>query len=123
MGQGRSAKEKTVYWAGSSKEDLLGFPDDVIDVAGYALHLAQQGEKHPDAKPLKGFNGASVLEIVLDSDGDAYRAVYTVQLRDLIIVLHAFQKKSTKGIKTPQRHLEIIKRRLAEAQHEFGRVR
>jgi phage-related protein len=120
MGPGSRPKEKAVYWAGTSKEDLLTFPEDVIRDAGYALHLAQHGEKHPNAKPLKGFSGASVQEIVLDDGGDTYRAVYTVQFADLIVVLHAFQKKSTNGIKTPKKHINLIENRLAEAKREFG---
>ena len=76
----------------------------------------QKGGKHPDAKPLKGFKGAGVLEIVSDFDGDTFRAVYTVKIKGIIYVLHAFQKKSKKGIKTPQSELDKIKRRLKQAE-------
>lgn len=87
---------------------------------GYALYLAQEGDKHPDAKPLKGFGGASVLEIVDEYDGDTYRAVYTVRLAEVVYVLHAFQKKSKKGSKTPKADIALIKerRRRAKEHHE-----
>ena len=91
---------KPLVWMGSSKKDLLACPDDVQDVFGYALHLAQIGEKHDRAKPLKGFGGAGVLEVVEDSAGDTYRAVYTVKFASMVYVLHVFQKKSTKGAAT-----------------------
>jgi phage-related protein len=74
------------------------------------------GETDPAAKPLKGFGGASVMEIIDRHDTNTYRAVYTVQFADVIYVLHAFQKKSKRGIATPQKELDLIRRRLAEAQ-------
>ena len=83
---------------------------------GYALYLAQAGGKHPDAKPLRGFGGAGVLEVVDDFDGDTYRAVYTVKLHGVVYALHAFQKKSKKGKKTPRQDLEVVKRRLRRAE-------
>jgi phage-related protein len=88
-----------------------------IDI-GHALFTAQEGGIDPAAKPLKGFGGASVIEIVASHDGNAWRAVYTVRFHDAIYVLHAFQKKSTKGIATPSREIERIKRRLAEAERD-----
>ena len=91
-------------------------PDDVIDVFGFALHLAQMGKKHDQAKPLKGFGGASVLEVVEDHMGDTYRAVYTVKIADAVYVLHCFQKKSTKGIETPKHEMDLIRERLRAAQ-------
>ncbi len=91
-------------------------PDDVIDVFGFALHLAQMGKKHDQAKPLKGFGGASVLEVVEDHMGDTYRAVYTVKIADKVYVLHCFQKKSTKGIETPKHEMDLIRERLGAAQ-------
>lgn len=103
---------KDLYWVGSSKDDLDAFPDAVQDVMGYALYLAQAGDKHDDAKPLKGFKGGGVLEIVERYDGDAYRAVYTVQFADAVYVLHAFQKKSRQGIATPRPDIELIEKRL-----------
>jgi len=82
---------------GSSKNDLSGFPQKVKDCVGFALRTAQKGGKHPDAKPLSGFGGAGVLEVVSDFDSDTFRAVYTVKFKGVIYVLHAFQKKSKKG--------------------------
>jgi phage-related protein len=107
---------KPLQWVGSSKKDLLAMPDDVIDVFGFALHLAQMGKKHDQAKPLKGFGGASVLEVVEDHMGDTYRAVYTVKIADKVYVLHCFQKKSTKGIETPKHEMDLIRERLRAAQ-------
>ena len=107
---------KTLVWVGSSLDDLRQFPEDVKDVMGYALHLAQMGDKHPDARPLSGFGGAGVLEVADDYDGDSYRAVYTVRFADVVYVLHAFQKKSKRGIATPKRDLELIRSRLKWAQ-------
>ena len=89
------------------------------DHAGYALHLAQAGDKHEDAKPLKGFGGAGVLEVVSDHAGDTYRAVYTVKFALAIYVLHAFQKKSKTGIKTPAPDMELIERRLKVAEADY----
>ena len=77
-------------------------PDDMVDVFGFALHLAQTGKKHEQAKPLKGFGGASVLEVVEDHMGDTYRAVYTVKIAEAVDVLHCFQRKSKEGIETPK---------------------
>lgn len=95
-------------------------PEDVQDVFGYALHLAQTGQKHPDAKPLKGFGGAGVLEVVDDFQGDAYRAVYTVRFADAVYVVHCFQKKSTQGIATPKPDMELIKSRLKAIEASLG---
>jgi phage-related protein len=114
--------ERPLYWVGSSLEDLRTFPDTVIDVMGYALHLAQQGDKHPDAKPLKGFPGGSVLEITADHDGNTWRAVYTLKYKDTLYVLHAFQKKSKQGIKTPKQHTNMIIRRLKLAQEHHAQT-
>jgi phage-related protein len=108
--------KKPVYWVGSSKRDLSAFPQPVKDVVGFALHQAQVGEKHDSAKPLKGFGGAGVLEIVEDSDGETYRAVYTVRLQNAVYVLHAFQKKSRKGIKTPQTDIDLVRNNLKAAE-------
>jgi phage-related protein len=101
---------------GSSRDDLSAFPLPVKQKIGFALRTAQRGGKHPDAKPLKGFKGAAVLEIVSDFDGDTFRAVYTVRLKGVIYVLHAFQKKAKKGIATPKFEMDRIKARLKEAQ-------
>jgi len=108
--------EKTLIWIGSSKKDLMAFPEGVKDVLGYALHLAQRGEKHLDAKPLKGFGGAKSLEVVEDHQGDTYRAVYTVKFEGYVYVLHCFQKKSKKGIATPKPDMDKIRARLKDAE-------
>jgi phage-related protein len=78
---------KPLEWVASSKKDLLSMPPDVVDVFGYALHLAQQGGKHAQVKPLKGFGSAGVLEFVEDDDGNTYRAVYTVRFSNAVYVL------------------------------------
>ncbi len=100
----------------SSRKDLLGFPDEVVRLVGFALHLAQVGERHPQSKVLKGFAGAGVLEVVEDFDGNAYRAVYTVKFEGTVYVLHAFQKKSKRGIETPKHEIELVRQRLMQAQ-------
>jgi len=110
---------KPLFWIGASRKKLSAFPDEVKDVMGHALYLAQAGEKSPAAKPLKGFGSAGVLEIVDDHDGDTFRAVYTVRFAGAVYVLHAFQKKAKRGIATPAKDIETIKERLkaAEAHH------
>lgn len=107
---------KPLYWIGSSKKDLQSLPADVQDVFGYALYLAQVGGKHADAKPLRGFGSAGVLEVVEDYQGDTYRAVYTVRFAAKVFVLHVFQKKSTKGINTPKHDIDVIRERLKAAE-------
>lgn len=109
-------EEKPLFWVASCKKDLLAFPADVQDVMGYALDLAQRGGKHADAKPLKGYKGAGVVEIVDDYDGDTYRCVYTVRFDEALYALDAFQKKSRKGIETSKADLDRIKRRLKRAE-------
>ncbi len=110
---------KPVRWFGTSLKDLRSFPSPVRIEIGHALYTAQEGKTDPAAKPLKGFGGASVLEIVASHHGNAWRAVYTVRFQAAIYVLHVFQKKSAKGIATPAREIELIKRRLAEAERDF----
>ena len=105
-------------WIGSSKKDLLAFPGPVIDAMGYALGVAQLGGKHPSAKPWKG-DGGGVFEVVEDFSGDTYRAVYTVRFAEVIYVLHAFQKKSTKGIATAATDVAMIKARLRLARDDY----
>jgi phage-related protein len=112
----REEAVRELMWVGSSQDDLRAFPEDARRAIGFALRFAQNGTKHPGAKPLKGFGGAGVLEIVADDDGDTFRAVYTVTLPDAIYVLHAFQKKSSRGIMMPQRHIELIRQRLKRAE-------
>jgi len=95
-------KIKALDWVGSSRKDLKEFPSEVRNAMGYALYQAQLGLKAAAARPLTGFGRASVLEIVDDFQTDTYRAVYTVRFADVVYVLHAFQKKSKKGIATPK---------------------
>jgi len=110
--------EKPLYWVASSRNDLMQFPEEVQDEMGIALSVAQFGGKHPKAKPWRG-EGAGVLEIVEDRRGDTYRAVYSVKFEGAVYVLHAFQKKSPKGIKTAKADVELIGRRLRKAQEDY----
>lgn len=113
---------KPVVWVGSSRKDLRKFPDNVQDHVGYALYVAQQGGKHRDTKPLSGFGGAGVVEIIKDYHGDTFRAVYTLRYQKVVYVLHTFQKKSKTGRETPRQDIELIKQRLREAEQiEKGR--
>ena len=114
-------REKPLFWVGRSHEDLVAFPKDVRRTFGFALGLAQQGGKFVDSKPLKGFGGAGVLEIIEDFQSDTYRCVYTVKLVGAVYVLHAFQKKSKSGSKTPKQEIELVKDRLKRAEeHHRG---
>jgi phage-related protein len=110
---------KPVEWVASSRAELKAFPPEVRFDMAYAILLAQDGKKHPDAKPLLGFGGAGVLEFVDDYDGNTYRPVYTVKFEEAVYVLHAFQKKSKSGSATPKLVLDLIRRRLkaAEGRH------
>ncbi|WP_245803923.1 type II toxin-antitoxin system RelE/ParE family toxin [Geothermobacter hydrogeniphilus] len=112
--------EKKVVWIGSALKDLRRFPEGVRQVFGAAIYYAQLGGKHPQATPMKGHKGAGVLEIVEDHDGDTYRCMYTVRYSNKVYVLHAFQKKSKKGIATPKSDLDVIKKRLKEVQMMEG---
>lgn len=105
-----------VVWIRSSKRDLLAFPPTARKHIGFALKLAQLGGKHPDAKPMRGFGGGGVVEIVEDHDGNTYRAVYTVRFSGALYVLHCFQKKSRHGIATSRRDLAMVRERLRYAQ-------
>jgi phage-related protein len=108
-----------VEWIGSSRDDLRAFPDEVRRVMGVAINDAQNGEEHPSVKALKGFGGRSVLEVIDDFDGDAYRAVYTVRFAGVVYVLHCFQKKSKKGRVTPKHDIEVVKMRLKAAEAHY----
>jgi len=116
MAQKSPAELKPLGWIGSTKKDLLTTPEKVMGTFGYALHLAQTGKKHDQAKPLHGFGSAGVLEIVEDWRGNTYRAVYTVRFAAAIFVLHVFQKKSKRGIATPKPDMDLIKVRLKIAE-------
>ena len=106
---------KPLFWVGSSRADLRSFPKEVLVRMGYALYVAQEGGKHRDAKPLKGFGAADVLEVVTDHRGDTFRGIYTVRFRNAVYVLHAFQKKAKKAAATPKSEVNLIKRRLQNA--------
>jgi len=110
---------KRVDFIGSSRNDLKEFPEEVKQDIGYALYEAQRGQKPASAKPLKGFSGAGVLEIVENFTAGTYRAVYTVRFRQVVYVLHCFQKKSKHGIKTPQQDIDLIKQRLKLAEEDY----
>jgi phage-related protein len=112
--------DKQLDWIGSSREDIRQFPEDVKDDIGFALREVQQGKKPASAKPLKGFKGAGVLEIIEDHRSDTYRAVYTVKFAEVVYVLHCFQKKSKKGIATPKQEIELIERRLKAAEADYA---
>jgi len=114
-------RPKPVRWVGSSLDDLRKFPDEVRWRVGGALWEAQLGRKAAYVKPLRNFGGASVLEIVDDFDGDTFRAVYTVRFGGVVYVLHAFQKKSKRGIATPKAELDLIEQRLERAKEDYER--
>jgi phage-related protein len=105
---------KPVIWLGDTLAALRACPHEAQDEVGYALYLAQIGAKYDRAKPLKGL-GAGVLEVIADHRGDTYRAVYTVRFAERVYVLHVFQKKSKRGIATPQSEIELVRQRLKRA--------
>ena len=107
---------KPVVWVGSSRKDLRALPEPVQDHFGYALYFAQRGSQHRDAKILKGYGGAGVLEVVKDYRGDTFRAVYTVRFAGTVYVLHVFQKKSKSGSATPRLDAKLIEQRLRDAE-------
>ena len=108
--------EKPIEWIGSSHKDLMALPADVRRFFGFALSMAQAGDKHDSAKVLKGFGDAGVIEVVEDDAGGTYRAVYTVKFAEAVFVLHCFQKKSKRGIATPKEDMDIINARLKIAE-------
>lgn len=110
---------KPVLWVPRTYDDLVAFPRDAQHSIGLAFMMAQAGGKHPSAKPLKGFKGAGVLEIVDDHDGDAYRTIYTVRFSGAVYVLHVFQKKSKKGTQTPKHVIDLVKARLKTAALDY----
>ena len=113
---------KPVRWVASSKDDLSVLPDDVRGDVGQALYVAQRGDKHADAKVLKGFGSAGVLEIIARHDGDTFRAVYTVRFPIAIYVLHVFQKKSKRGIATAKNDVDLVKSRLKLAEDDYAHL-
>ena len=106
---------KPLKWVGSSKRDLDGMPDDVKDVFGHALDVAQAGARHPDAKPLAGFGSAGVLEVIEDFRGDTFRAVYTVRFSGWVYVLHCFQKKTPQ---TSEQDIKLARKRFKDLMKE-----
>jgi phage-related protein len=110
---------RPLLWVASSKRDFQEFPAQVQDDLGFELFLAQIGRHPPSAKLLKGL-GSGMVELVDDFDGDTCRAVYTVRFADAVYVLHAFEKKSKQGIKTPQPDIDLVKRRLRDAEQDYA---
>ena len=110
---------KPLVWIGGSKKDLGKLPRIVRKLFGFALRLAQQGLRHTDAKSLRGFGGGAVIEVVEDFDGNTFRAVYTVRLEGVVYALHVFQKKSKEGTKTPRAEMELIRKRLKDAETNY----
>ena len=114
------AKPKPVLWVGSARSDLRKFPDEVRTDLGFALWVAQRDGKPAQGKPLKGIvSGSGILELIERHDGDTYRVVYTVRFKGAVYVLHAFQKKSKRGIKTPKHDIEVIRDRLKAAEAHY----
>lgn len=113
-------KLKELIWIGSSKKDFMKLPEEIIDIFGYELYIAQKGSLHQNSKVLKGFHGAGVIELKESNEAGTYRAVYTVKMEEIVFVLHVFQKKSKQGIKTPQPEIDIIKSRLKDAQETYN---
>jgi phage-related protein len=121
----RKADEpRPLIWRGASKANFMAFPRTAQREMGYALFMAQMGERHPImAKTLRGFGGGAVIEIKESVEGNAYRAVYTVRYSDAVYVLHAFQKKSKRGGETPKTEMDLIERRLKDLIDEKERPR
>jgi phage-related protein len=117
------SREKPLEWLGSSKKDLMALPTEVRRFFGHALHFAQQGEKYDAAKPLKGFGGAGVLEVVENDEGGTYRAIYTVRYEEAVFVLHCFQKKSKSGIAMPKEDKAVVELRLKAAAARIQEIR
>jgi len=115
-----SSNPLPILWVASSKRDFLKMPEDVVDDFGFGLYEAQKGKQPKIGKILKGFGGASVIELVRDHSDGTFRCVYTVRFEDVVVVLHAFQKKSKKGIETPKQDIDLIHSRLklAEAMYK-----
>lgn len=109
---------KPCIFVGSSRRELKAFPDEVLGSIGHALHQAQCGDEPVSAKALKRFGGRGVLEIIEDLEGNTYRAIYTVRFAGVVYVLHAFLKKSKKGIATPKHTIDLIKSRLRDAEQD-----
>ena len=116
-------KLKCVIWVGQSKKALINLPEEIKQVVGYSLYIAQNGSMPDNAKVLKGFGGAGVIEIIASDNAGTYRTVYTVKMADMVFVLHVFQKKSKQGIKTPQQDMELIYQRLKMPEEIYRNLR
>jgi len=116
-------KLKYVIWVAQSKKALINLPEEMQQVIGYSLYIAQKGNMPDNAKALKGFGGAGVIEIITSDSAGTYRAVYTVKMADILFVLHVFQKKSKHGIKTPQQDIDLIHQRLKMAEETYKILR
>ena len=114
---------KPLIWIGSSRKDLSKFPDTVQRSIGYALYMAQKGDRSDNSKVLKGFGNAHVMEVIEDDTSGTYRMVYTVQMPKAIVALHAFQKKSKHGIKTTMRDMNLINQRLNQAKEVYATLK
>lgn len=112
--------DKPLDWVASSRDELMALPEAVRRAVGFALRFAQAGITPDNVKPLRGFNGAGVLEVMVDHDGDTYRAVYTVKLAGVVYVLHCFQKKSKRGVATPKATIDLIHQRYRAAELMHG---
>ncbi len=118
----KTGEPRPLIWRGGSKTDFMAFPPAAQREMGYALFLAQMGERHSTmAKTLKGFGGGTVIEVRESIEGNAYRAIYTVRYADAVYVLHAFQKKSKRGITTPRAEMDLIEKRLKDLINERER--
>lgn len=111
---------RRLIYLGSTEKDAAKLPDEVRELFAHALTIAMAGGQHEDAKPLKGFNGRGVVEVVADERNSTFREIYTIKFEEAVYVLHIFQKKSKKNIETPKQEMELIKQRLkwAEALHK-----
>lgn len=110
---------KQIFFLGSSKDEICNFPEEVRKEIGFALYLAQSGEKSLTAVPLTGFGNAMVPEIIVDYMGDTYRSVYTVRFERAVYVLHAFKKKSKRGVSTPKHEMDLVRQRLKAAETHY----
>lgn len=109
---------RPLFWIASSRKDYGAFPSHVQEECGFALYLAQTGQHPPKAKPMKGL-GTGLVELVEHFDGDTFRVVYTIRFVQAVYVLHAFKKKSKSGISTPQPDIDLIKRRIRDAEADY----
>jgi phage-related protein len=118
----KASEPRPLIWCGTSKSDYMAFPATVQREMGYALFLAQAGKRHATmTKTLKGFGGGTVVEVKESYEGDAYRAIYTVRFAEAVYILHAFQKKSKTGVKTPKVDINLIEKRLKDLIKERER--